>query len=398
MRICNIRIQKTETEAVLLGDCCTAEKTHELFYATTHEFGQYLDEHSADAFVLAALVPAMKTGENLQVEWPMSSKLHYHLATYLIPWLARVNSELKPISILPSAGYNDTEYDASAVVTGISCGIDSFFTIFSHLQKETPQSARLSHVVLNCHQKEPTFAAAKEQLGICCKDQERLEVGKKLGVTPIYVWTNVNQFIDLPFEQICTFHDLSVGMSLKKLVKTYYYASSYTIDYFHPTFAAAPMYDVLNALAIQTESFQMLTHAIHEERVEKTAFVAKQPLAQNYLDVCFHKEQRGCKKNCTQCEKCLRTAVTLYGLGKLDDFKAVFDTEYFYRHLDRIIGGVMYRAFINKNEYDIHIVNLLRQKKIPLPTVSYTWMVQEGIHNQLDKIRIKRPAAKMASD
>lgn len=387
MKISNVRVEKHQQYAVLLADCYQDDAKHEIFYAVELKHQQYFDDLSADAFVLAILIKAMELGEDLTIDHPISAKLKYHLETYLIPWLARVNCCLKTIKITPLAGYTDHIYHSTAVATGISCGIDSFYTVLNHLTDSIPKSSRLTHVVLNHHQPEKTFIQAQPQLRIGDKDQERLDVGSELGVVPVYVWTNVKQFLDFPYEQIVTFHDLSVGLSLQKLIRTYYYASSYPLSDFCLTFAAAPYYDILNSLAIQTENFQMLSHAVLEERIEKTKFVAQYPIVQQHLDVCLQDVHSGRKKNCSCCEKCIRTMVTLEALGKLENFIEVFDVELYRKQRKRRIGAVLYRACVNKNSYDVHIKKLLRIEKQKIPLSCYGWLVNTGLHNQLAKVK-----------
>ncbi|KRM78494.1 hypothetical protein FC84_GL000751 [Lapidilactobacillus dextrinicus DSM 20335] len=386
MKISNVHIENHHQHVVLLADCYQDKIKHELFYAVELKNGQYFDDSSADAFILAALLPAMKYGEDLIADYPISAKLKYHLETYLIPWLAQVNRSLKIIKILPLAGYTGKVYHSSAVATGISCGVDSFYTILNHLTNSIPTTAQLTHVVLNHHQPEQTFEQAESHLSICQKDQERLDVGAELGLAQIYVWTNVNQFIDFPYEQIVTFHDLSVGLSLQKLIHTYYYASSYPLTDFCLTFAASPYYDILNSQAIQTESFQMLSHAVLEERVEKTRFVGEYPIVQRHLDVCLYNVHSGTKKNCSCCEKCTRTMVTLDVLGQLDDFAEVFDLELYRKQRKCRIGSVLYRAYVNKNSYDVHIKELLRIKRKKIPLSCYGWLINTGLQNQLNKV------------
>ena len=53
------------------------------------------------------------------------------------------------------------------------------------------------------------------------------------------------------------------------------------------------------------------------DRVEKTRIVSRMPLARRYLDVCVSRWDI----NCGKCAKCLRTALVLEILGKLDRFR-----------------------------------------------------------------------------
>ena len=58
----------------------------------------------------------------------------------------------------------------------------------------------------------------------------------------------------------------------------------------------------------------------HESRLEKTRMVAGLPSdLRQFLDVCIS-EQHGPSTNCSRCEKCMRTMLTLEILGQADSF------------------------------------------------------------------------------
>lgn len=385
MLITNIRIVQRENHTALIGDCCANGERKELFYAVEKKDGAHLDEHSADAFVLASLVPAMCAGEDLIVDWPISEQLKYNLETYLVPWLVKADATLYPSRIIAKQGFTAYHYDGNGIATGISCGVDSFYTVLKTLSTETPEALRLTHTVLNRHVEATSFAAAK-QLAITENDRERMKVGRQLGTESIYVWTNAKQYIDLPFEMVSTFHDLSVALSLKKLLKHYYYASSDPLTNFRLTFDYSQDYDLLNAFAIRTESFQMHSHAVHEDRIEKTDFIAGYPIVHQNLHVCFHQEYHGSYRNCTKCEKCIRTATALDILGRLSHFSETFDLEYFTRNRARIYGEVRYRAHINQNYFDRVILETAKKRHVRIPTASRFWMLHLGIQRQWSKL------------
>ncbi len=49
------------------------------------------------------------------------------------------------------------------------------------------------------------------------------------------------------------------------------------------------------------------------------------PIAHKYLNVCVNYDPKFLTENCGECTKCLRTALSLEILGKLDLFSSVFD-------------------------------------------------------------------------
>lgn len=50
-----------------------------LTYSTLNEYGKYLCEEVSDAFVLAMLLPAIKTGQKIKVDTPMSERLYHNI-------------------------------------------------------------------------------------------------------------------------------------------------------------------------------------------------------------------------------------------------------------------------------------------------------------------------------
>jgi hypothetical protein len=58
-------------------------------------------------------------------------------------------------------------------------------------------------------------------------------------------------------------------------------------------------------------------------RYQKTALIADWPVIRNRLKVCYVADRLPSGKwNCCECEKCLRTMLSLVALGKLDEFEA----------------------------------------------------------------------------
>lgn len=404
MEITNIRLERQGDKTSLLSTVWDNRGQHDLYVTVNQQHENYLDGNSGDPFLLVGLVPAMALGEDLLIDAPVSEKLLYHLKTQLMPWLIKVNTDLKMIEIKTPQGFNQNNAEGQGVGTGISCGVDSFYTILSHLKKELPQKSQLTHLMLIQRQRDTQFNPQMIK-SIPKKDEQRIAVGKKLGLETVYVWTNFSKFMDFPFEQICSFHDLGTALALKKLFHTYYYASSYSLENFHLTFEAAPMYDILNTCAIQTETFQMISHPLLVERAEKTEWIAQYPIAQENLNVCYYEQHEMPTLNCSSCEKCVRTMVTLEACGSLDKFHHVFSLKHYKENRNRFIGNILYRSWVNNNPYDQAIVKKLKKNKIIFGKTTYLWLIQTGLKNQLGKLKSKmhldenivNPTAKEAS-
>ena len=116
-----------------------------LWFAVPIEYKQYLCTERGDAFVVAMLWYAMITGSDIESVAPMSERMVFHITRYLIPALCTKENGYRRIRILgPTTGqpYNNI----GGVGTGMSCGVDSFFTMYEYMREDTPKKCRLTHL------------------------------------------------------------------------------------------------------------------------------------------------------------------------------------------------------------------------------------------------------------
>ena len=59
-----------------------------IFFETDTTWGEYFVDDVADAFLLNAIMPAVKYGEDIEVEGRVSEQLYYNLNKYIIPLLS----------------------------------------------------------------------------------------------------------------------------------------------------------------------------------------------------------------------------------------------------------------------------------------------------------------------
>ena len=69
--------------------------------------------------------------------------------------------------------------------------------------------------------------------------------------------------------------------------------------------------------------------------------------------------------NCSACDKCLRTLLTLEVLGVLERYRAVFDLDVYARHRDRFIATVLAEHAGDNALRDLHA--LLQARAFPIP-------------------------------
>lgn len=243
---------------------------------------------SGDAFVMAALVPAMQQGENLGIDEsvPVSTELLGNLSLYQeifrqwYPGLARVQITAK------------NEIQHSQPGNGAGCffsgGVDSLYTV-------AKTSEELDHLVLCLG------------LDISIKEQQRwektralaLQFSRNSGLNLISVTTNVKEHLDCKdFDNHgAILVSTGIGMGLGKL----FVPASHGYNDLFPC-GSHPVSDPLLSNG--------RTHIVHHGiafRTDKTRAILDWPHGLDELRVCnVHSAY-----NCGKCEKCLRTMTAL---------------------------------------------------------------------------------------
>ena len=116
-----------------------------LWFAVPLEYKEYLCAERGDAFVVAMLWYAMITGSDIESEAPMSEKMVFHITRYLIPALCTEKNGYRRIKILGPT--TDQPYkNIGGVGTGMSCGVDSFYTLHEYTKEDAPKKYRITHL------------------------------------------------------------------------------------------------------------------------------------------------------------------------------------------------------------------------------------------------------------
>lgn len=101
----------------------------ELTYETDKKYADLLCIERADAYVVAMLWYAIITGEDIEFEAPLSNRLYHGLTEKLIPAICR--NEYRQIKLIGPLTEEKLQ-NKGAVGTGMSCGVDSFYSLRTH--------------------------------------------------------------------------------------------------------------------------------------------------------------------------------------------------------------------------------------------------------------------------
>ena len=309
-----------------------------LWFAVPIEYKQYLCKEQTDAFVVAMLWYAMITGSDIESEAPMSEKMVFNICHYLIPALCTPNNGYRRIKIIGPT--TDKPYrNAGGVGTGMSCGVDSFYSLREYTRDDIPQKYRLTHLAYfnmgaifhpnRAEKKEYTLKDFYETTDRMSEEKRKnAEQVAHLSQLPlVYVKSNLDSdYYRGAYGHTGVYRNCAMALSLQGLFSVYYNSSGGWPGYFDLTLTEGSQhYEALLCTCLSTESLSFIL-SDYVSRIEKTAAIADDKVVQKYLDVCF------CFNSCSRCEKCIRTLVTLDVLDKVDLYGDVFDIEYFKKH------------------------------------------------------------------
>jgi len=336
-----------------------------LWYSLDKKYSKYLVTEKLDGFLLGLLILAMKKREDIYLDWPVSEKLYFNLTNYYIKILSTTAEELQPVKIIPSAfDKGDTYTCEKAVGTGFSGGVDSFCTIYERLFKEDiPESFKITHFVFNNVGSHGDFNMDRAQELF----NERYEMLKSfpegIGKDFIKIDSNLSDILKIKFEPTHTPRNLSVILLLQKLFNKFYYASAYCYTDCCIKFdSGCSASDPITLSLLSTETLDFIPEGSQYTRVEKTEIISDFELAQRYLNVCVNEGE-----NCSVCFKCMRTILTLEILGKMEQFKKVFNFDKYYWAKCGYITSILKDS---QNALGNEILELAKSKNFTLPLKS----------------------------
>lgn len=307
------------------------ESEYVLWYEVDDVYGPYLCTERADGFVVNLLLYAMEHGLDIECDQCMTERLYYQLVEYLIPCISKNTRKYHAISI--KAALDESPINsAHAVGASLSGGVDSFYTLLRHIKRKE-KSLNITHLTFF------NAGASGEYGGDDAREryQERINwikaVAEELGKELLCVDTNANEYIKQNHEATHTFRTLAIPLILQKLFSRYYFASGFPFQSFVFRDDDTACYDLLNVQCLSTDTLTFYSSGGEATRLDKLRYISEFPITYNRLNVCVADAV-----NCSRCEKCARTMVGLYAIGKLDLYKNVFDLDYFEKHKHKYLS------------------------------------------------------------
>jgi len=349
--------RKNDCKARLCSRISVDTGTYDMWYEVEECYEEYLCFERADAFVAAVLPYAMREGIDIHVDAPLSEQLYYMLTTTYIPALGKNAKSFHNIRLecdvlesieLPSAG---------AAGTGFSGGVDSFFTLCTHLQTKANRHS-LTHLTFFNVGASGDEGGEKARKLFLERQGPAKAAANANGLEFVSVDSNISEFLRHKHILTHTMRSMSAALALQKLFSVYYYSSSNIISEFSLAKAdeAAGYYDIMSAYCLSNENTRFIISGPNESRLEKCAAVAEYPPSYQHLNVCQAEAS-----NCGKCEKCERTMLEFFALGKLERYRAVFDADEFIASKDRHLTNLLANS---GNRYNAEVLEKMKENGV----------------------------------
>lgn len=324
----NLEIRGEKTRIVAQVD--VGNGAVDLWFEFDARYTQWAVPERSDAFVLMLMEYALWAGVDMVCEAPVTDRLLYQLNEVLMPQMAVFTDEYSHARVVADPA-PEVEPVADGVGTGLSCGVDSFYTIYRHLDGGYGRLTCLLFNNVGALTKDPSRAE-----GIFEKKRVRFEdVAAELGLPLVAVNTSMLEVLrGCPdgVTQPGAIKNAACLYALKRGFSAYWVSSGCATGDFRYTFEDNDPYLPMITQAVTLGELVVLPCGTEVPRIEKLRAIANESVVRRHLSVCSG-------ENCGRCAKCTRTMFELYSLGMLNDFKDVFDVEWFRRHL---VGRLAY--------------------------------------------------------
>lgn len=357
-------IRHEEGQARLCADVTINGRMNTIWYGVDSEQEEYLVKDCADPFVLVLLPTAMRKGYDIVSESAMSERMHYQLQNYLVPVLASAGDKYYDMKI--NAPLNTESHEnLGAVGTAFSGGVDSFYTIMKHWKDSEYPVTHLAVFNVGVYEGKEyhnTFRKACEP----AKD-----FANQHGLETVFLDSNLYEVLAERFISVNAFRNLSGVLALQGLFSEYLLSSAFDAGEFKIDLESTARYDLLMTNCVSNETVSIYLSGVEAGRLQKLAEIADWSPSHEWLSSCVYHLPG--QKNCGHCKKCIWDMTSLYALGKLENYRGIYNIKEFYKRIPQNIGFVM----ANKEDYFSRaVLELIQEKKIEIPKAAYIFEQQ----------------------
>ena len=344
------------------------EKT--MWVAVEEKNADMLADNVYDPFVLVPVILGMYYKQDVHIDGNISPRLYHNMQHYLMNIFDRFSDRTSPISFTVNGFDTVTRGGVELVGTGISCGVDSLVTIYDNFVNENDPNFKINSLFfVNCGTHGDYEDPASHK-----KYRDRVALNKtaaeELGLPMYLVNSNFHAYTHKIGEQKIGYLAIySCVLSLQKCIKRYYTSSNLSYDEIAEFSKLSRDFDIAEYAEsymphlIVTENFELVIDGCQYTRAEKTERISEWRFAQKHLNVCVLQAD-----NCGCCNKCMRTLIPLEAIGKLENFKDVFNLNAYRKYAYR--WKCSFVSHYVKDAMKTSIVRYARAHDLSLPSVS----------------------------
>lgn len=384
MKISGLRIERLNGKSFLTADIeCKFSRETKLWFSVSSEHEDMLTDDVYDAYLIAALYPAMYYNEPIEIDGFVSEKLYKNVVNYAIDVInqfsPKIGYQLNKVPIHIKGTKVAHKNQVLHIGTGFSGGIDSFATIYDRYEKEKDNNWRIDSLFFfNIGQNGAIDNPNTEK---CVETRYQLNemVANELKINSIMMDSNLFKFYLPHWEYDAgTLCRIAAILVFQRALKRYYISSSYsyleTANIGIHSHNLCQFSELYITPMLSNEGIDILIDGSQYTRTQKTTLIADYPLAQKYLNVCINvtAAAKG-QKNCSYCSKCLRTLLALESLHVLDKFTDVFDLEVYkkYAFKYKCEQRILYRS----NPFAKDNINFAKAHNVKIPPYIIAWIV-----------------------
>lgn len=300
----------------LIGKIDFDSVIHDYWFDFPIEYEKYLS-HSGNCWLIVMLPFAVKSGATISLDLQIDPLFYENILGVVDIWRSWYR-DIKPVEI--NAPIGKTPVGAGKSMAFFSSGIDSWFTLLRH-QKNTTHYNFIGTLdfLLTVWGFDIGLDNPK---GFNEIKKSAQNTAAKYDLRFIDVWTNLRG-TNLKYGNTPWWRDWGpiahgpalacIGLALEGLFNKVSIASTRPYSCLKP-WGSHPLTDPL----FSTSSLKIFHDGANYNRVEKTRLISKSQDALDSLRVCWKGQD---STNCSYCNKCYRTMITLDLLGILDSCK-----------------------------------------------------------------------------
>lgn len=348
-------IEYTDQKVRLCAKLELPDRERIAWFEVDQEYEPYLVTDRADAFVTAFLTAAMRAGEDIVSEAPVTKRLLYQLNQQLIPALTARTKRYHRMQICAEVTAAELPCE-HAVGLGWTGGVDCFYS-FKRYAQIAEESCRITHlVVVNIG----TFEGERQEYALSVFQERAEKMAQEYGIKALGINSNIHRIVDENYLSVGAFRIPSAILALQKLFGIFLHSSSYEYWRFAIKEENSAFYELFVFDCLETDHTRFYSSMGDASRIEKIEALADYPPAWTRLHPCIYPADQ----NCGTCGKCDSVFTTLQALGKLDQFSSVVDTSLVREHLDGFITDI---AMNVTGTYKGELYKLLKEKGMLTP-------------------------------